>query len=191
MLHIIDSMKKAVKNWWVSLLVGVLAIIMGIWCFTAPGASLVGMTYVFIVGFLLGGIMDVCFAVSNRNNMYGWGWNLAGGIFEILLGVMLLAMPTLFVTGILVYMVGFWILFRSIWGIGESCQLQILGVKGWGWLLALSILCLILSFFYLLSPGFGKGIFVVALVGSSMLLYGIFRIVMAFQLRKIGKEINR
>lgn len=185
-----DSMKKVVKNWWVSLLVGVLAIIMGIWCFTSPGASLLGMTYVFIVGFLLGGIMDVCFAVSNRNYMYGWGWSLAGGILEILLGIMLLALPTLAVTGILVYMVGFWILFRSIWGIGESCQLQILGVKGWGWLLALSIMCLILSFLYLLSPGFGKGIFIVALVGTSMLVYGMFRIVMGVKLRQIGKRME-
>jgi Uncharacterized conserved protein len=190
MLQIIDSMKKAVKNWWVSLLVGILAIIMGIWCFTSPGASLAGMTYVFVFGFLIGGILDICFAVSNRNHMYGWGWELAGGILEILLGIMLLVLPTPFITGILVYMVGFWILFRSIWGIGESCQLQILGIKGWGWTLALSIISLLFSFVYLLSPGFGKGIFVVALVGCSMLAYGIFRIVMAFKLRQIGKKIG-
>ena len=82
MLQMIDSMKKAVKNWWVSLLVGILAIIMGVWCFMSPGASLIGMTYVFIIGFLLGGL-DICFAVLNRNYMYGWGWSLAGGIFFI------------------------------------------------------------------------------------------------------------
>lgn len=187
MLQMIDSMKKAVKYWWVSLLVGILAIIMGMWCFTSPGASLIGMTYVFIVGFLLGGILDICFAVSNRNQLYGWGWSLAGGILEVLLGIMLLALPTPIITGVLIYAVGFWILFRSIWGIGESCQLQIMGVKGWGWLLALSIICVILSFLYLLSPGFGKGLFVVALVGSSIIVYGIFRIVMAFELRRIGK----
>ena len=191
MLQMIDSMKKSVKNWWVSLLVGILAIIMGIWCFTSPGASLLGLTYVFIIGFLLSGILDICFAVSNRNNMYGWRWNLAGGILEVLLGIMLLMMPTTFVTGILVYMVGFWILFRSIWGIGESCQLQILGVKGWGWSLALSIISLLFSLLYLLSPGFGKGIFVVALVGCSMLVYGIFRIVIAFKLREIGKKLKK
>lgn len=184
----IDSMRKAVKYWWVSLLVGILAIVMGIWCFASPGASLIGMTYVFIVGFLFGGILDICFAVSNRDNIYGWGWSLAGGILEVLLGIMLLSLPTFTVTGILMFFVGFWILFRSIWGIGESCQLQILGVKGWGWLLALSIISLFLSFLYLLSPGFGKGIFIVALVGSSMIVYGVFRIAMGIGLRKIGKK---
>ena len=191
MLQIIDSMKKAVKNWWVSLIVGILAIIMGIWCFTSPGVSLLSLTYVFVIGFLLGGILDICFAISNRNQLYGWGWTLAGGILEVLLGIMLWSLPTLTVTGILLYLIGFWILFRSIWGIGESCQLQMLGVKGWGWGLALNIICIILSFLYLLSPGFGKGIFVVALVGSSMLIYGIFRIAMAFGLRRIGKDMKK
>ncbi|MCC8147272.1 MAG: DUF308 domain-containing protein [Bacteroidales bacterium] len=183
-------MKKAVKNWWISLLIGIIAIIMGVWCFTSPGVSLVGITYVFIVGFLLSGILDIFYAVSNRNSLYGWGWTLAGGILELLLGIMLLVLPTPVVTGILVFMVGFWMLFRSIWGVGEACQLQIMGVRGWGWLLALSIICIILSFMYLLSPGFGKGIFVVVLVGISMLVYGLFRVIIAFQLRKINKELK-
>ncbi len=190
MLQIIDSMKKAVKNWWISLLVGILAIIMGIWCFTSPGASLIGLTYVFVVGFVLGGIMDIFFAVSNRNQLYGWGWTLAAGIFELLLGIMLFSMPVTSVTLILVYFVGFWILFRSLWSIGESSQLRMLGMKGWGWALALSILSVILSFLYLLSPIFGKGLFVVTLVGLSMIVYGVFRVVMAFEFRRIGKILD-
>ncbi len=190
MLYFIESMKKAVKNWWISLLMGILAIVMGVFCFAAPGASLIGLTYVFIIGFILGGILDITFAVSNRNYVYGWGWTLAAGILELLLGVMLLTLPAASVTVILVYFVGFWILFRSLWSIGESSQLQMLGVKGWGWALALSILCAILSFLYLLSPTFSKGVFVIALVGLSMLVYGIFRIVMAFEFRQIGKQLK-
>lgn len=191
MLQFIDSMKKAVKNWWVSLLVGILAIVVGVWCFASPGNSLLGMTYVFVVAFLLGGILDILFAISNRKQMYGWGWSLAGGILEALLGILLLALPSPVITGILAYMVGFWMLFRSIWGIGESCQLQLLKVQGWGWLLALSIVCVILSLLYLISPIWGKSVFLVVFIGLSMLLYGIFRIVLAFELRSIGKEIKK
>jgi uncharacterized membrane protein HdeD (DUF308 family) len=190
MLYFIESMKRAVKNWWISLLMGILAIIMGIFCFAAPGASLVGLTYVFVIGFILGGILDIIFAVSNRDYLYGWGWTLAAGILELLLGIMLFTLPTASITVILVYFVGFWILFRSIWSIGESAQLRMMGVKGWGWTLALSILCAILSFLYLLSPTFSKGVFVIALVGISMLVYGIFRIVMAFEFRQIGKQLK-
>ena len=190
MLYFIESMKRAVKNWWISLLMGILAIIMGIFCFAAPGASLIGLTYVFVIGFILGGILDIIFAVSNRDYVYGWGWTLAAGILELLLGVMLFPLPAASVTIILVYFVGFWILFRSIWSIGESTQLRMMGVKGWGWALALSILCTVLAFLYLLSPTFSKGVFVVVLVGISMLVYGTFRIVMAFEFRQIGKQLK-
>lgn len=190
MLYLIESMKRAVKNWWISLLMGILAIIMGICCFAAPGASLIGLTYVFVIGFILGGILDIIFAVSNRDYVYGWGWTLAAGILELLLGIMLFTLPTASITVILVYFVGFWILFRSIWSIGESAQLRMMGVKGWGWTLALSILCTVLSFLYLLSPTFSKGVFVIALVGISMLVYGTFRIVMAFEFRQIGKQLK-
>lgn len=186
MLLMMDSMKKAVKNWWLSLLVGILAIIVGIWCLVSPDKSLVGITYVFVFSLLIAGILDIVFAISNRNEMYGWGWNLAGGILEVLLGIILLSLPLLIITGIIIYLVGFWILFRSIWGIGESCQLQALGVRGWGWLLALSIISVILAFLYLLSPVFG-GIFLILFVGMSMICYGIFRIVMAFELRRVGR----
>lgn len=189
MLEIIDSMKKKVKNWWISLVVGILVIALGIWCLVSPGESLVGMAYAFVVVFLIGGVMDIILAISNRKYIYGWGWTLAAGIMETVLGILLLALPTPTITLMLIYLVGFWILFRSIWGIGESCQLQTIGVKGWGWLLALSILCVILSFLFLISPLFG-GIFVVVFVGMTVVLYGIFRIIVAFKLRQINKSIK-
>ncbi len=37
---------------------------------------------------------------------------------------------------------------------------------------------------------FGKGLFVVTLVGLSMLVYGVFRVVMAFEFRRIGKILD-
>ena len=190
MENIISSFKKTVKNWWISLLVGSLAVIVGIWCLASPDITLVSMTYVFMTLFLIGGVFDVIFAISNRKYISGWGWTLTGGILEILLGILLFALPVPIVAGILIYLVGFWILFRSVWGIGESCALQMAGFRGWGWLLALSILSLLFSFFYLLSPAFG-GIFVVVLVGTGIICYGIFRIVLAFRLRDINKKLTK
>ena len=129
------------------------------------GSSRGAVSYTHL-GFILGGILDIIFAVSNRDYVYGWGWTLAAGILELLLGIMLFTLPTASITVILVYFVGFWILFRSIWSIGESTQLRMMGVKGWGWALALSILCTVLAFLYLLSPTFSKGVFVCLLYTS-------------------------
>lgn len=189
MANVIDFFRKEVKNWWISLLVGILAIVVGIWCLASPDVTLVSMTYVFIAAFFIGGFSDIIFSLSNRKYIYGWGWTFVAGIFEVLMAVLLLSLPLPAVTVILIYLVGFWILFRSLMGIAESCSLQLAGVKGWGWLLTLGILGLLFSFCYLLSPVYG-GVFVVALVGVAILCYGIFRIILAVNLRKINKTIK-
>ncbi|MDR2918980.1 MAG: DUF308 domain-containing protein [Tannerella sp.] len=186
---LMNSVKKAVKYWWISLLIGVLGIVAGICCIVTPVSSLIAITNVFIILLMLGGIFDIVFAVSNRKYMDGWGWSLAGGILELLLGILLLATPLPLVTNILVYMIGFWILFRSVMGIGESCELQRYGVKGWGWLLAFSILSLLFSFIFFMSPLFG-GVFLTIYVGISFLFYGIYRIALAFELKRIGKDMK-
>ena len=74
-------------------------------------------------------------------------------------------------------------------GIGESSGLAKLSVKGWGWLLACNILSLICSFAFLITPAFG-GIFILFFIGAAFILYGIFRIILAFKWRKFNKEIK-
>ncbi len=66
-------------------------------------------------------------------------------------------------TTILLYIVGFWLLFRSIWGVGEAIGLQVTGIRGWGWLLMLAIMSIIASIIFIVSPFFA-GIFVTALI---------------------------
>ena len=190
MQHMIDSIVKTVKNWWASLIVGILSIIIGICCIAMPVASLLALTYVFIVGFMATGLLNIYFAVTNRNYLFAWGWPLVEGIIEFLLGLALLVIPPVLVTTILVYLVGFWILFRSIWGISEARQLQTLGIKGWGWMLGLCIACVALSIIYLLSPAFNMGIFLIALVGCTFMVFGVYRIAISFILRSLGKKID-
>lgn len=186
--RIINSVEKRVKYWWISLLVGILVTVVGIWSLVTPVNTLIAITYVFVTALILIGIFNIILAVSNRNYINGWGWHLAGGILELLMGIILLILPTLSVTTILIFLIGFWMLFRSGTGIAESCELQMMGVKGWGWLLALSILSLLFSFLFFISPVFG-GMFTVIYVGISLIFYGIFNIFLAFKLRKM-KEIN-
>lgn len=184
---LLNSARQAVRHWWVSLLVGILAIGLGIWCISAPWATIIALSYVFAITFLISGLSEIIFAVSNKDSISGWGWTLASGIIDILFGIIILTLPPAMLTLILAYFVGFWIMFRSIWGIGSAADLQRLNVKGWGWLMALAIIGVIISFIFILSPVFTAG-FVVALVSISFVAYGIFRIYLGFKLRSFGKE---
>ncbi len=89
----------------------------------------------------------------------------------------------------MLYVFGFWMLFHSIIGICESCELARLPIKGWGWLLACNILSLICSFLFLTTPIFG-GLFILVYIGVSFILYGIFRIVLAFKMHSFNRALQ-
>lgn len=189
--EIYESVKQTVKNWWVSLVIGVLALIVGVWSMTTPDVTLVALTYVFIFTFFLTGIFEIIFAVSNKDTLSGWGWTLAGGIIDIVFGILILTLPPIVAAVTLVYFVGFWIIFRCIWMIGESMELKKMNVNGWGWLLALAILGVLFGITFLISPLFTGAVFIVAFVAVAFIIYGIFRIYMAFRMRSINQDIKK
>lgn len=183
-----DMMNRSIRYWWISVLTGILAIALGVLFITTPESALISLAMLFAVGFLVNGIFEMMLAIANRKSMVGWGWNLVGAIIDILLGVLLLALPGLTIF-ILIYFVGFWILFRSIWAIGSSIDLQTQGVRGWGWILAFAILGVLFSFVFVISPVFG-GSFIVAFAAISFMLYGVFRIALGLKLRSARKYIK-
>lgn len=185
---LLDSVKQAVKHWWISPLIGVIAIVLGIWCLSHPGTTLTLLGALFIAGFLVSGIFEIFFAISNRNNYRGWGWTLAGGIIDILFAFLLLAMP-IGTIAVLLFMVGFWIMFQSIWAIGSAIDLQRHGVRGWGWILTFGILGVILSFILISNPAFAAG-FIVYILAITLFCYGILRIIYGLRLRTIHKDLE-
>lgn len=181
---ILNYLERESRYWWTSLIVGILAIILSIWCLATPLVTLFTITYIFIIGLILSGIIDIISAVFNRKTS-GWGWTLAGGIIDILLGLLLVTLPLPMVTSILIFLIGFWILFRSIWTIGIAVDLN--KYANASFLLVLGILSLLFAVFYLFSPIF-NGVAVVSLISIAFLFYGVFRIVLSFKLRKLNKE---
>lgn len=184
------SAKKAVKFWWVSILIGLLALALGIWFIFTPLTTLVALAIVFAAAFLVSGIFEIIFAISNKNVLKGWGWTLASGIIDLMFGLILIAMPIDVLTLLLAYFVGFWVMFQSIWAIGTSAELQRNGVKGWGWLMALAILGVIMSFIFIMSPVFATG-FIIALVSISFISYGCFRIYLGCKLKSLHNEMEK
>jgi len=186
--NLLNSMKKATKNWWISLLIGIISIGMGIWCFVTPATTFLALTIVFIAGFLANGVFEIIFAFSNKDSHDGWGWTLAIGIIDIIFGIILLANPEI-APAILAYFIGFWLMFQSFWGIGMSMDLKKYERSGWGWLLALAIIGLILSIILLAQPVI-TGILAAMFIASIFVIYGIFRIILAVRLKHLNKYIN-
>lgn len=185
---LINTARQAMRYWWLSLLIGLLSLGLGIWCIFQPVDALLVLTLLFVTSFFVAGILEIVFAISNKDVLNGWGWTLANGIIDLILGGLLLAIPAS-TPFIMIYFVGFWIMFQSIWGIGMSCDLQRMKVNGWGWFLTLAILGLIFSFIFIMSPGFG-GEFIVAFASVAFIFYGVFRIYLGVKLKSFKNRID-
>ena len=183
MTNIISQAVKTVKNWWLLLLMGILLVIGSVWVFLTPVESYVGLAWIFSILVLATGFSYVIFSISNRKNLEGWGWYLAGGLFEIVVGIVLVTYPEISIA-ILPMVVGFWFMFRGAQIIAGSLELKRYGLMDWGWIMLFGIALTILSFFMILDPLFGF-FNIVYLTSIALLIFGIANIWLSLKLKKI------
>jgi len=179
----ISPLSKALKFWYVPLLVGLLFIGAAIAAFVSPASSYLALAMLFSLGFMFSGIFEIIFSVANRNQLDNWGWFLVFGIATFVIGVLLLTNPILSMAVLALY-VGFIILFRSISTLSFALDIKKYGSPGWGWLLALGILGTVFSIILIWNPVFA-GMTIIFWTGMAFLLSGAFGIFFSIQLRKL------
>lgn len=185
-----ESSRSAVKNWWLLLLLGIAVFIVGIIIFTYPGVSYVAMSMTFSILILVSGVVNIALAASNRNAAIGKGWLWAGGIVEVLIGLLLMFYPSISVATLPVFL-GFWLMFRSFGMIGSGSDLMSMKVPGGGWAIFVGILLLICSVFILAQPLLFGIEAVVIWVGVSFLVAGISMAVFSFELKSLHKHFSK
>ena len=185
-LSLIKSLKKTIKHWYIPLLVGIFFIVVSVVSFAWPASSLLALSLLFAISFLLGGFSEIVFSLANREQLDNWGWSLAFGIVTSIVGILLMLNPALSITTLAFY-IGFVVLFRSISTIGFAMDIKKYGSKNWGALLGLGIIGTIVSFILIWNPIFA-GLSVVILIALSFLFAGLFNIFLSFQLRKLHKS---
>jgi len=181
-----QSIKDAIRHWYIPLLVGIFFVIVSIVVFTSPLSSLLTLAVLFAISFLLGGVAEIVFSIANRHRMANWGWSLGFGIITLIIGILLISNPGLSLTALAFY-IGFTILFRSISSISFALDIKRYGSKNWVSLLIFGILGAIFSFILIWNPAFA-GLSIVWLVALSFLFGGLFSIFFAMQLRKLHKH---
>ncbi|MGM1428829.1 HdeD family acid-resistance protein [Sphingobacterium lactis] len=171
------------KYWYLPLILGILLIVCGIYVFTAPLETYVTLSVLFSISFVVSGLFDIIFSLSNRKSISGSGWYLVSGLLSFLMGIYLIIYPGISIT-ILPFVAGFVLMFRSFQLLGFSFDLRDIGILRWGNLAVWSVLGILLSFMLIANPFF-SGISLVVLTGSAFILAGISSVFLAFDLKKI------
>lgn len=172
------------NNWWLTVIVGILFIIIGFWSLFTPLSTLLTIAYFVGFMFLVTGIFEV-FSVSTDNG--NWGWSLLSGAIDIIIGILFITMPAGEAILVICFLFGFWVLFRSILGLGIVLSLKNSNIpaiastpKG---VMALPIIGIILGFIFLMSPVLSGG-FIVGLFSIAIISFGIFELYWGFFLKK-------
>ena len=171
-----DRIDYAIKNWWVSLLLGLLYVIVALCLMFAPLSSYVALSIIFSIAMFVSGILEIMFAISNRKTISSWGWYLAGGIIDLILGIVLIAYPLLSME-VIPFIVAFWLMFRGFTLTGYSMDLKRYGAKDWGWYMAFGILAILCSLAVIWQPGIGA-ISVVYMLAFAFMIIGFLRIML-------------
>ena len=183
----LKTIRESINYLWLGLLGGVLVHIVSIWLISSPIASYLSLSLLFAWGILLTGIFEIIFAISNRKGMDSWGWTLASGILDLVIGFYLLSHPAITMT-VLPFILGFWLLYRGSFAIGLAFDMKSYGDKNWGWFLFLGIAIIFFGLMVIINPVFGAANIIIW-TGSAFIFAGIFRIYLSIKLRKLKKMI--
>lgn len=177
-----EAQQYSVKQWWMSLAVGIIYILIGGWVVINPERSYLALSILFIIGFGIVGILGVTYALSSRHHLEHWGWVLMTGLIDLAICLLLLATPevTLFILPIYV---GFVLMFRSIIGIGFSTYLAHNNVRNWWIVLLLSVVGVVFSLFIIWNPVFGAWTITLS-TAVALLTVGFAQIGIAYELRR-------
>lgn len=188
MENALSKISNAIKYWWVGVLLGILFLLLGIWVIQSPVESFVTFAIYFAITYIISGVGAITFSISNREALDGWGWQLGGGILELIMGIALLANPGVSMI-VLAFFVGFWLLFRGFSTISIALELKRDGGQNWGWILFSGILTSILAFMVLLNPLYAVSTLSI-FVGLSLIMAGVAAILIGFQIRKVSKKVK-
>lgn len=90
--RVVEELEREIRGfpWWVLLVQGVTALIVGVLLFVAPVAATVGLVYFFGWYWLVTGAFTILSLLKDRTQ---WGWHLASGLLSVIAGVYIIGSP--------------------------------------------------------------------------------------------------
>ena len=181
---------RAVKHWWLMMLAGLLCIAAGICVFVFPLESYVVLCILTGIMMLVSGAAQLIIASSSGNYLTMRGYMIAGGVIDLILGIMMCAWPGV-TLAVIPIMLGIWMMYHAFMLIAFGGDMDTFRIKGGSWAVLGGMLLLVLSFIVLANP-FRAGISVViAFAGVGLLVLGLLICWMSFVLRDIYGNYER
>lgn len=160
-----------------SIITGALLIAAGIYCLCNQDVAAMSAGIVLGLLMLIAGIVEIVIFAGTSRFILGSGWLLLDGVLTVVMSLFLLfnqwftlmSLPILFTV---------WLLFSGVSRFVSAFDLKALGMRGWGWILALGIVLLVFGIVCMMDPWVSV-VAVGVTVGLVLILEGIGTIAVA------------
>ncbi len=142
-------MKNVSRVLW--LISGALLIVVGIVAVCNPASTVASLAVFLGLAMLLSGISSIVGYGMATKYFVGGGWMLADGILTCVLALFVLFNSSVTASAI-PFIFGLWVVFSSVERMACAFDLKRDGVSGWGWILALALLGIVMGVVALLDP---------------------------------------
>lgn len=169
------------RHWWIFLLRGIFAVILGLLAIFMPLAGFAVLVLCLGAYMLVDGLFSAITAIRGKGALRHWGWLLTFGLLGVAAGILTFLNP--FATGtVLVYFVAAWAMIIGIAEIVWAIRLR-KEIKGEGWYILSGILSIAFSLIAFIFPIAGA-VMLALVFGIYALIIGIILISLSFRLRR-------
>ena len=165
---------------------GVLLIAAGVYCLCNQDIAVLSAGLLLGLFMLVSGVIEIAVFAGTSGVLIGSGWLLLEGVLTVIMSLFLL-FNQWFTLLSLPFLFTIWLLFSGISRFVSAFDLRALGVRAWGWVLAIGILLIVGGFVCMMDPW----VSVVAIgvtVGLVFILEGVSAIVCACISKRIEEE---
>jgi uncharacterized membrane protein HdeD (DUF308 family) len=183
-----DALSEVLADsWWAVGLRGILGILFGLICLLTPGLALEVFVILFAAYMLVDGVFAIASGIKAARNGERWGMLILEGIVDLAAGAVAVLWPAITLVALI------WIV--AIWAIVSGALMLwasfILNLDHGRWWLALGgIASLIFGILLVIQPLIGA-VVLTLWIGAYALVFGIFLLILAFQLHSKKEERER
>lgn len=182
-----EQSEYLINRWWLSLLIGIMAIAIGFLVLVNP----VGSYYTFALwmglAILLSGVMGLVQSLTSQNYFVRRGWLVLASVADIFIGIILL-FNSLLAEMTLPLLLGFWLLYRGCVMLAQGFDLRSYGRRDAGWVIFYSIIVIALGIAVIWLPSTLGAEVVILFIAIGFITYGVSIISLAFRLWEVHRH---
>lgn len=185
-----DHAERLIRQWWLSLIGGVVLIAIGFIVMVNPVESYFAFAMWFGFAVMLSGILTLLQGLSSKNRYVHSGWLIVASVADIIIGILLM-FNTLLSAFAMPILLGAWLLYRGSAMLVQGFDLRNNHVRGGGWIIFYAAIVIVIAIAVLWMPGTLGVEAVVLIVAIAFVSYGISMVSLGFRLWDIHRQAKR